>query len=210
MEDFIQQQCAPQCGVKAPSEWQGHSPIYCICCRAGMCLCIKCRSMLIRGCQLHFNLQTANSWTPNYDGFNYQGLYNYIVDVFEKTPGPAAKKRSQALLNWWSMWAFRLITKNIRLHSDHDRKIFPTTSVHRQSNTTASQKAFEKQRAALERKEPAWTVLVFWWLFYTFVYTVPDSLLAIIHSISQRDFLNIVTMYDGPKLTIWLTLEKIS
>jgi hypothetical protein len=58
--------------------------------------------MLIHGCQLHFNLQTAYSWTPVYDGFDYQGLYNYLIDIFEKTPGPAAKKRSLALLKWWS------------------------------------------------------------------------------------------------------------
>jgi hypothetical protein len=59
--------------------------------------------MLIFGGQLHFNLQTAGSWTPIYGGFDYQGLHNYIVDVFEDTPGPAAKKRAKELLNWWSM-----------------------------------------------------------------------------------------------------------
>jgi hypothetical protein len=62
-----------------------------------------CCSTLICGCQLHFNLQTADSWARFYGGFDYQGLYNYIVDVFEDTPGPAAKKRSKDLLNWWSM-----------------------------------------------------------------------------------------------------------
>jgi hypothetical protein len=62
-----------------------------------------CHFMLIRDCQLHFNLQTAGSWTSVYGGFDYQGLYNYVVDFFEDTPGPAAKKRAQELLNWWSM-----------------------------------------------------------------------------------------------------------
>ena len=38
-----------------------------------------------------------------YGGFDYHGLYNYVVDVFEDTPGPATKKRAQDLLNWWSM-----------------------------------------------------------------------------------------------------------
>jgi hypothetical protein len=60
-------------------------------------------SLLICDCQLHFNLQTAGSWTSIYGGFDYQGLYNYVVDVFEDNPGPAAKKRAQNLLNWWSM-----------------------------------------------------------------------------------------------------------
>ena len=49
---------------------------------------------------------------------------------------------------------FPLLAKNIKLNSD-DRKIFPAASVHRQSNTAASRKAFEEQRAALEREEPA-------------------------------------------------------
>jgi hypothetical protein len=57
----------------------------------------------ICNCQLHFNLQTASSWTAVYGGFDYHGLYNYIVDFFEDTPGPAAKKRAQELLYWWTM-----------------------------------------------------------------------------------------------------------
>ena len=35
---------------------------------------------------------------------------------------------------------------------DHDRKIFPAAALHRQSNTSASRKAFKEQRAALERE----------------------------------------------------------
>ena len=58
--------------------------------------------LLICDCKLHFNLQTAGSWSAICGGFDYEGLYNYIVDVFEDTPGPAAKKRAQDLLKWWS------------------------------------------------------------------------------------------------------------
>src|SRR6266446_6025503 len=101
---FRHQLCAPQCGVKAPSE-QGYSPISGIRCCTGMCLChcILRRRLLICDCELHFNLQTVGSWTSVYGGFDYNGLYNYVVDFFEDTPGPAAKKRAQELLNWWSM-----------------------------------------------------------------------------------------------------------
>jgi hypothetical protein len=60
-------------------------------------------SRFICGFKLHFNLQTAGSWTPVYGGFDYLGLYNFVVDFFEDTPGPAAKKRAQELLKWWSM-----------------------------------------------------------------------------------------------------------
>ena len=128
-------------------------------------------TMLIHNCQLHFNLQTADSWSPIYNGFDYRELYNYVVDVFEDTPGPAAKKRAQDLLNWWSAWVFPLLTKNIKLNSDHGRKIFPAAALHRQSNTSASRKAFKEQRAALEREWATWAALMFWWLSYIFVYT---------------------------------------
>ena len=43
------------------------------------------------------------TWTPVYGEFDYLGLYNFGVDFFEDTPGPAAKKRAQELLKWWSM-----------------------------------------------------------------------------------------------------------
>ena len=68
-----------------------------------LCHCILRRCILICVRELHFNLQTAGSWTSVYGGFDYNGLYNYVVDFFEDTPGPAAKKRAQELLNWWSM-----------------------------------------------------------------------------------------------------------
>jgi hypothetical protein len=76
------------------------------------------RSMLIHDGQLHFNLQTSGSWTSVYSGFDYKGLYNYVVDFFEDTPGPAAKKRAQELLNWWSVSVFPLLTKT-RLNSHY-------------------------------------------------------------------------------------------
>jgi hypothetical protein len=51
------------------------------------------------------------SWTPTASSISTcklrvhgpQLLHNYVVDFFEDTPGPAAKKRAQELLNWWSM-----------------------------------------------------------------------------------------------------------
>lgn len=33
--------------------------------------------------QLHFNLQTAERWCEIYGGFDYRGLYNYIVDFLK-------------------------------------------------------------------------------------------------------------------------------
>jgi len=44
---------------------------------------------------------------------------------------------------------FPLLTKDI-LKGEFDRKIFPAAACRRQSNTSASRKAFKEQRAALE------------------------------------------------------------
>lgn len=59
-------------------------------------------SLSVAGRQLHFSLQTAASWAPIYGGFDYRGLYNYVVDFFDDAPGPAAKRRSKELIDWWS------------------------------------------------------------------------------------------------------------
>ena len=44
------------------------------------------------------------------------------------------------------------------INSDSERKIFPTPSLHCQSNTSASHKAFKQQHMALE-EEGAWALL---------------------------------------------------
>lgn len=56
------------------------------------------------------------------------------------------------------------------IHSGCERKIFPTASLHRLSNTSASRKAFKQQRAALEEEEGAWAVLLD---YPTHVYAIP-------------------------------------
>ena len=102
--------------------------------------------------------------TPVYGGFDYLGLYNYVVDFFENTPGPAAKKHAQELLNWWSTWVFFRFSQWL-VNSCCGRKIFPAAALHCQSNTSASCKRFKEQCAAPE--EEAWAVFFFWWLSFT-------------------------------------------
>lgn len=52
--------------------------------------------------QLRFALSNASAWHEIDACFNYINFYNNIVDFFEMTPGPAAQKRTQELLEWWS------------------------------------------------------------------------------------------------------------
>jgi hypothetical protein len=60
------------------------------------------RSIAYATVLLHFNLQTAERWYEIYGGFDYRGLYNYIIDFFEDVQDGPAKKRAQDLLKWWS------------------------------------------------------------------------------------------------------------
>jgi len=51
---------------------------------------------------LHFNLQTSERWDEQYGGFDYRGLYNYVIDFFEDVDDDdETKKRAKELLKWW-------------------------------------------------------------------------------------------------------------
>jgi hypothetical protein len=52
--------------------------------------------------QLHFALQSASHWRRIYDDFNYEELYNLVVDYFEATASPNVRKETKALLDWWN------------------------------------------------------------------------------------------------------------
>ncbi|PPQ81607.1 hypothetical protein CVT26_013569 [Gymnopilus dilepis] len=75
-------------------------------------------------------VMTGERWDPTYGGFDYVGLYNYIVDFFEDLHDPLTKKRARELLLWW------------------DEQAFPNFGEKRLSKTTASRNAMKAQRAA--------------------------------------------------------------
>ncbi|KAJ7090535.1 hypothetical protein C8R44DRAFT_861301 [Mycena epipterygia] len=65
------------------------------------------RSIAYIAITLHFALTNAQSWTPNYYGFSYPQMYNFIVDYFE-APGAGTPHRAHvdALLAWWNQQIF--------------------------------------------------------------------------------------------------------
>ncbi|PPR01365.1 hypothetical protein CVT26_015414 [Gymnopilus dilepis] len=79
---------------------------------------------------VHFNLGTAERWTSPYTGFDYGGLYDYIVDYFEDINDEETKERSEDLPKWWT------------------RKVFPNAPSNRDSATTNSRNTMKAQRAA--------------------------------------------------------------
>ncbi|KIY49998.1 hypothetical protein FISHEDRAFT_57730 [Fistulina hepatica ATCC 64428] len=55
--------------------------------------------------QLHFNLTDAQLWPQDgiYMGYNYHGLYNFIVDYFEQDSShPEDQRAVDDLLKWWN------------------------------------------------------------------------------------------------------------
>ncbi|KAJ6624451.1 hypothetical protein B0H10DRAFT_2186718 [Mycena sp. CBHHK59/15] len=65
----------------------------------------------------HFALTSAHHWTPEYYGFSYPQMYNFIVDYFEapreSTPH---KAHVEALLEWWNKQIFPTHASSARTH----------------------------------------------------------------------------------------------
>ncbi|EIM90541.1 uncharacterized protein STEHIDRAFT_109013 [Stereum hirsutum FP-91666 SS1] len=53
-----------------------------------------------------FSLTDAPHWDASYDGFNYRGLYNFVIGFFEDAETPEDKQRVKTLLQWWNKQIF--------------------------------------------------------------------------------------------------------
>ncbi|KAJ3778514.1 hypothetical protein FB446DRAFT_832291 [Lentinula raphanica] len=51
---------------------------------------------------LHLALTDASHWVHSYDGYNYQDLWNFVVDFFEDPIDDEAAKQAKDLLKWWT------------------------------------------------------------------------------------------------------------
>lgn len=56
--------------------------------------------------QLHLGLSDASRWTTSHNGYNYQDLWNFIVDFFEDPVDEDEEKRAKELLKWWNEYVF--------------------------------------------------------------------------------------------------------
>lgn len=54
--------------------------------------------------KLHFNMTDAYHWKIEYNGFNYEAFYNFIVDYMEDVPDSDLLGQSAAkdVLSWWN------------------------------------------------------------------------------------------------------------
>ncbi|KAF8993079.1 hypothetical protein BDQ17DRAFT_1253205 [Cyathus striatus] len=53
---------------------------------------------------VHFAMSCAEEWSNESEGFSYPDFYYFIVDFFEDTTGPEARKRTKKLLAWWNKY----------------------------------------------------------------------------------------------------------
>ena len=56
--------------------------------------------------QLHLALTDATFWTGQYNGFNYEEFWEFVVDFFEADGSAEAQDASNKLLDWWNMYIF--------------------------------------------------------------------------------------------------------
>ena len=52
--------------------------------------------------KLHFSLTDATHWMSDYNGFNYEEFYEFIVDFLEADQTLEGKAATTELYNWWN------------------------------------------------------------------------------------------------------------
>ncbi|KAJ3809809.1 hypothetical protein F5876DRAFT_22222, partial [Lentinula aff. lateritia] len=59
------------------------------------------RSIAYAAVHLHIALTDTSHWTHSYDSYNYQDLWNFVVDFFKDPINEEAEKQGKELLKWW-------------------------------------------------------------------------------------------------------------
>ncbi|KAF9780716.1 hypothetical protein BJ322DRAFT_1011640, partial [Thelephora terrestris] len=67
---------------------------------------VTARAIAYTAVQLHFSLNDATHWMSDYNGFNYEEFYEFIIDFFEEDQTPEGKAATSELYNWWNQRVF--------------------------------------------------------------------------------------------------------
>ncbi|KAG1896320.1 uncharacterized protein F5891DRAFT_958819 [Suillus fuscotomentosus] len=84
------------------NEADGDSPRDCLHCLPSTLRFLPLTMNLTLFLLVRFALSNITSWRTVDADFDYQLFWNNIVDFFEDPPGPAARARVHALLEWWT------------------------------------------------------------------------------------------------------------
>lgn len=60
--------------------------------------------------KLHFSLTNAAHWMNDYDGFNYEEFYEFIIDFFEADQSAEGKAAATELYTWWNVYVSNSIS----------------------------------------------------------------------------------------------------
>jgi hypothetical protein len=66
--------------------------------------------------QVRFALSSVTSWRSVDGDFDYEQFWRTIVDFFEQAPGRVARRRVDALLEWWTRCV--MYSPHCKLHSN--------------------------------------------------------------------------------------------
>ncbi|KAG1728129.1 hypothetical protein EDD22DRAFT_789168 [Suillus occidentalis] len=80
---------------------------------------------------VRFALSSVSSWRTVDGDFDYEAFWNNIVDFFEDTPGPVARRRMDKLLEWWTRKIFG---------TNHREDLTPDIVSHMSVNQLAEQR----------------------------------------------------------------------
>lgn len=94
----------------------------------------------------------ADKWDENYNGFNFPGFYDFIIDFFEDVHTEEEKKKAKELLKWWDKCVLRFLSRLQPLPlTCCIRQIFPNSSP--ANNTTTGNPS--RARLAAQRRARA-------------------------------------------------------
>ena len=86
-------------------------------------------AQLIYPFQLHFSLTDATYWMSEYNGFNYEEFWEFIVDYFEADETPQGQEASTKLLEWWNECVQDFIFISV-VTNKYSQASFPEVSSH--------------------------------------------------------------------------------
>jgi len=94
----------------------------------------------------------------NYNGFDYEEFYEFIVDFFEAETTPEEQEASAKLLKWWNKYVPVLFPPPPPLTRSAPRAVFPRSAATRAAAPTSTRKAslaiLRKQRQAARTSNP--------------------------------------------------------
>ncbi|KAF9789312.1 hypothetical protein BJ322DRAFT_1208558 [Thelephora terrestris] len=84
---------------------------------------VTARAIAYAAVQLHFSLNDATHWMSDYNSFNYEEFYEFIIDFFEEDQTPEGKAAADELFNWWNQYVSGFSPTCVSTVCGHSRRL---------------------------------------------------------------------------------------